>query len=375
MDTNKTGNIPLPQKIEWDNTYSVGKKFIDNDHKSLFEIYNQMVDCFHKKDFGEGFAELLSKMTDYSLSHFKNEEEYMKRIGYPGLTSHREQHRRYIKKTAVYNSNFLTHDPPLIIDVIVFLRDWWRDHILKRDIKYELYRRGLITQAIRKRIEELSTEKGKIAGERFFREEVKIIGTKSADVSAISKEIFKELNDKEKNSVFAVCEDLFKGGFLEESFVACDWAYRCRKMFQKEDFKLFEYWVNNYITNWATCDTFCNHTLGAFLDMWPAYITALKSWTQNPNRWVRRASAVALIIPAREGRYKNEIFEIADLLLKDKDDMVQKGYGWMLKECSKPYRQEVFDFVISRRTVMPRTALRYAIEKMPQEMRKEAMKK
>ncbi len=43
--------------------------------------------------------------------------------------------------------------------------------------------------------------------------------------------------------------------------------------------------------------------------------------------------------------------------------MVQKGYGWMLKEASKPYQEEVFDFVMKNKTVMPRTALRYAIEK------------
>jgi len=59
----------------------------------------------------------------------------------------------------------------------------------------------------------------------------------------------------------------------------------------------------------------------------------------------------------------------------DRDDLVQKGYGWMLKAASEPHRQEVFDFVIARKAVMPRTSLRYAIEKMPAEMKKEAMSK
>jgi 3-methyladenine DNA glycosylase AlkD len=80
-------------------------------------------------------------------------------------------------------------------------------------------------------------------------------------------------------------------------------------------------------------------------------------------------------VPAREGRYKKDIFEIAQLLLNDKDDMVQKGYGWMLKACSKPFPEEVFRFVMERKEIMPRTSLRYAIEKLPEEMKKEAMKK
>jgi 3-methyladenine DNA glycosylase AlkD len=82
---------------------------------------------------------------------------------------------------------------------------------------------------------------------------------------------------------------------------------------------------------------------------------------------------VTLIIFARRGLYLPLVFRIADVLLGDTDDMVQKGYGWMLKAASESHEQEVFDFVMERRAVMPRTALRYAIEKMPQERRKLAM--
>ena len=59
----------------------------------------------------------------------------------------------------------------------------------------------------------------------------------------------------------------------------------------------------------------------------------------------------------------------------DRDDMVQKGYGWLLKEASRKHTDEVFAFVMKNRQQMPRTALRYAIELMPKEMKAEAMKK
>ncbi len=55
------------------------------------------------------------------------------------------------------------------------------------------------------------------------------------------------------------------------------------------------------------------------------------------------------------------------------DDLVQKGYGWMLKDASVYYQKEVFDFIMRNKNKMPRTALRYAIEKMPQSLRKKAM--
>ena len=71
----------------------------------------------------------------------------------------------------------------------------------------------------------------------------------------------------------------------------------------------------------------------------------------------------------------DEVFEVADILLLDGDDMVQKGYGWMLKEASNRYPDEVLDYVMKHKDIMPRTALRYAIEKMPQTKRKQAMKR
>ena len=109
--------------------------------------------------------------------------------------------------------------------------------------------------------------------------------------------------------------------------------------------------------------------------MYPQFIERLGAWARSENRWLRRASAVTLILPARKGIFLKEVFEIADIMLEDKDDMVQKGYGWMLKEASKKHQAEVFDYVMSKKARMPRTALRYAIEKMPVEMRRRAMER
>jgi 3-methyladenine DNA glycosylase AlkD len=107
--------------------------------------------------------------------------------------------------------------------------------------------------------------------------------------------------------------------------------------------------------------------------MYPACLTGLKKWTASANRWVRRASAVSLIVPAKKGMFLGDILEIADRLHSDRDDMVQKGYGWMLKVASQAHLEEVFDYVMSRKATMPRTALRYAIEKMPSGLKARAM--
>jgi 3-methyladenine DNA glycosylase AlkD len=162
---------------------------------------------------------------------------------------------------------------------------------------------------------------------------------------------------------------------MEESIIACLWSYYLNKQYEPGDFKVFQRWINTYVTNWATCDTLCNHSVGTLIEMYPDLLSGLKDWALSAKRWVKRASAVSLIIPARKGKFLSDIFEIADILHSDKDDMIQKGYGWMLKAASEVYQREVFEYVLSKKATMPRTALRYAIEKMPAELKIIAMAK
>lgn len=220
-----------------------------------------------------------------------------------------------------------------------------------------------------------SNEKDRLAGLRFFKEEVNLLGMKAAVVTTIAKEHYRNIPDKSKSNIFDLCDELFASGIMEECFVACNWSYNVHKEYELPEFGIFEKWVNDYINNWATCDTLCNHTVGTLIEMYPELIIGLKRWARSENRWVKRASAVSLIVPARKGLFLEDIFEIAETLLRDTDDMVQKGYGWMLKVASQKHQKEVFDFVLQRKAEMPRTALRYAIEKMPVEMKREAMKK
>lgn len=228
---------------------------------------------------------------------------------------------------------------------------------------------------IRKELEANSDEKTKESGQRYFKEPVQLIGVKTAIVGKIGKRSFEMVKQNKRSEIFQLCEKLWKTGYTEESFIACNWSYFVRKDYKPEDFKIFEKWVNNYVSNWAACDTLCNHSIGEFLEMYPAFIDELKKWTASSNRWVKRASAVSLIIPARKGKFLTDVFQIADKLLMDKDDLVQKGYGWMLKAASQTHQIDVFNYVVKNKNVMPRTALRYAIEKMPNELKTIAMKK
>ncbi|MCU0409173.1 MAG: DNA alkylation repair protein [Bacteroidales bacterium] len=232
-----------------------------------------------------------------------------------------------------------------------------------------------VLSSIRAELTASADEGTRKSGEKFFREPVKMYGVKTARVSAIGAAIFRQLNDKSKSMVFSHCTDLFRSGMIEESVIACNWSYAVRKDFTPPDFDIFGDWIEKYVSNWASCDTLCNHTVGSLVMKYPELAGGLKRWAVSENRWSRRASAVSLIIPARKGQFMTDIFSLADLLLTDRDDMVQKGYGWMLKSCSQAHQEEVFRYVMERKEKMPRTALRYAIEKMPAELKIRAMAK
>ncbi|HOW30925.1 MAG TPA: DNA alkylation repair protein [Bacteroidales bacterium] len=228
---------------------------------------------------------------------------------------------------------------------------------------------------IRQELADSVDEKTVKTSQNFFKEKIKFYGVKVPVVQQIAKKHSSKIESLTKQEIFDLCSRLWQSGLIEESFVACNWSYYIHKRFEPTDFRVFEKWIKEYVNNWASCDTLCNHTVGEFIEMYPEFVASLNEFARSQNRWVRRAAAVSLIIPARKGKFLNEIFEIADILLLDSDDLVQKGYGWMLKAASQAHRDEVFDFVMKNKYIMPRTALRYAIEKMPADMKKQAMSK
>lgn len=233
----------------------------------------------------------------------------------------------------------------------------------------------ILAEKIRKELKIKADKKVKESSKRFFKEPVKVYGVSSKNSTIIFKSILKEIKQLNKNEILENCENLYQSGYCEEAWIAAALAYEKVDDFEERDFEALERWIVKYVDDWAKCDTLCNHTVAKFIDKFPQYLKNLKGWTKSPLRYVKRAAAVTLIIPAKEGRYLKDVFEIAEALLLDSDDLVQKGYGWMLKAASQSHQKEVFDYVMKHKKIMPRTALRYAIEKMPKDMKIKCMER
>lgn len=211
--------------------------------------------------------------------------------------------------------------------------------------------------------------------QRFFKEEVKYYGVKTETVGKVAKKHWSQVKALSKQEIFQLCEELYRSDYTEEAFIVSFWLPNYIQQLAPTDLPTFKGWIELYINNWAKCDRFCNHTIGDLIQKYPEALAEVKSWAKSGNRWLKRASAVSLIVPAKKGMFLQDALEISDVLLLDGDDMVQKGYGWLMKEESRVHQKEVFDYVVKNRLVMPRTALRYAIELMPKELKAEAIRK
>lgn len=208
----------------------------------------------------------------------------------------------------------------------------------------------------------------------FRREEIEPYGLTGSRIKELIRDYYKQVKHLQRD-IFPVCEELLESGMQEEAAIAFAWAYKMRNLYEEKDFALFEKWLKKYVKNWAMCDDFSTHVLGHYLMKYPSGIVKTKKWRKSGNRWVRRASAVSYIYPVRRGMFLETALEIAQELLEDDDYMVQKGYGWMLKDASIMFMDEVNAFIMKHKDRMPRTALRYAIERFPEKKRKLAMAK
>jgi len=129
-------------------------------------------------------------------------------------------------------------------------------------------------------------------------------------------------------------------------------------------------WLAWHSGNWATVDLLAPDILGPLLDRNPDLITVVESWSGSPNLWVRRGAVVAFVKHARQGKYLGAVYRIAERLLDDPEDLMQKAVGWVLREAGKTDADRLERFLLQQGPQMARTSVRYAIERFPEIDRK-----
>ena len=137
--------------------------------------------------------------------------------------------------------------------------------------------------------------------------------------------------------------------------------------------QLYKTYVSSFkhINNWDLVDVTCSHVIGKHLIDKDRSI--LYTWAKSEDLWTKRIAIVSTHCFIRKNDLQ-DTFKIADILLNDNHDLIHKAVGWMLREAGKRDIKKEEDFLKKHYKTMPRTMLRYSIEKFPEDKRQKYLK-
>ncbi len=122
--------------IAWNDFYSVGYELIDEQHKKLVDMINELYASFIAGEAQEKASEILEEMIKYTDYHFKTEETFFDKYNYPETEKHKEIHQSFVNKAVELKAGVDNGEITVSYDIMNLLRQWLIDHILGEDKKY-----------------------------------------------------------------------------------------------------------------------------------------------------------------------------------------------------------------------------------------------
>ena len=173
------------------------------------------------------------------------------------------------------------------------------------------------------------------------------------------------------DDAMAFADVLIADRYLEAKAVGIEVVARYRRDFTPRLLPAWKRWLSrNHSANWATTDAMCGVLIGPLLLQYPELAPRMRAWAGHRNMWVRRASIVGLLPRARRGESLDLVYGIARRLHADQEDLIQKAVGWALREAGKTDMPRLERYLRANGADIPRTPLRYAIERFPAARRK-----
>ncbi len=217
------------------------------------------------------------------------------------------------------------------------------------------------------------------ASRRYFPNGIHCIGANANDIKMIIAKFHSDFAYLSANEVLSISEYILnKAEYSEEVLIAFALINKfVKKHYDETLLDRFEYWLENYASNWSHVDDLCIKTIYQYLIARPELIVKTQHWAFSKVPWCRRASNVVWVKFIKRNIAKSTyfldktlIFKHCDLLITDNDEFVQKSVGWLLKVTSVHYQNDVVTYILTNATKMHRSTIRYAVEKMDKDTRK-----
>ena len=128
--------------ITWDDSFSVNVADIDRQHQKLISMINELNDAMKQGKGKDILGKIVNGLISYTATHFKTEENYFERFGYPDANQHKKEHIAFVQKVSDFKNGFEKGKLSLSIEVMNFLSDWLQNHIKGTDKKYSQFFNG-----------------------------------------------------------------------------------------------------------------------------------------------------------------------------------------------------------------------------------------
>lgn len=232
-----------------------------------------------------------------------------------------------------------------------------------------------LAKHIRKLLRDYGSPEHASEVQRFFKDEVRSYGWRAADLRKAALRMRRAiLAHAGHDYLLQVADKLFRGRVVEEKAMAVRLLEKSLPEFGEREFRFLQSWLDR-VTNWDDHDGLVHMLLGPMLAAEARRARVVLRWAKSKRRWHRRAAAVALIRGVRQEKFEREVRQVSDLLLKDGDEMVQKGLGWLLREWAKKSPRRAVPYLLRTRERAPRLVLRTACEKLAAAERRKILAK
>jgi 3-methyladenine DNA glycosylase AlkD len=239
-------------------------------------------------------------------------------------------------------------------------------------MSHKVLSQGDIARQAVKRLRALADPVRAAGASRYFKHTIRVFGVPAPQIRALAAELYRSVRGFwTVREAVRLCDLLFAEPELESKAVGALVLARFKKEFPRSLFSQAKAWLAaDRLDNWASVDVFCTESMGALLEKYPDLVGPIKEWAFHPNRWVKRASAVSFIKLARKPPFLGTIYGISASLFRVEDDLVRKANGWLLREAGKTDMKRLERFLLKHGPAIPRTTLRYAVERFPEARRR-----
>ena len=212
---------------------------------------------------------------------------------------------------------------------------------------------------------------------KYFKpgDSIYVCGVKTPEVRKFARELYRSVEGGWGiGDALEFCDSMVGRRELESKALGFFLLSHFRDEFRSDLLRHAERWVAaDLCENWAAVDTLCGAITSPVLERNPRAVMSLRRMARSRNMWVRRTAVVTFVPLARAGMYLDEAYDIVVPLFGNSEDLMHKALGWLLREAGKTDMERLERFLARYGHGMPRTTVRYAIERFPEAARKKLL--